>query len=124
MADEAEPDPDSSLLPREKVNMHRPGSMALGDDPPDRLGALDADELLVQAVVEVAQALGVEAELVEDGGVQVLDVEAVGGGRASDLVGLADAHPALDAAAGHPHGESEGVVVAAGALGVLGRGLA
>ena len=51
---------------------------------------------------------------------QVLDVEAVLDGGAAQLVGLADADAALDAAAGHPHGEAVGVVVAAGALGVLG----
>ena len=51
---------------------------------------------------------------------QVLDVEAVLDGGAAEFVGLADADAALDAAAGHPHREAVGVVVAAGALGVLG----
>ena len=55
---------------------------------------------------------------------QVLDVEAVGDGRAAELVGLADADAALDPAAGHPHREAVGVVVAAGPLGVLGGRLA
>ena len=41
-------------------------------------------------------------------------------GGAAEFVGLADADAALDAAAGQPHGEAVGVVVAAGALGVLG----
>ena len=90
----------------------------------DRLGAFDADELLVQAAVEVGQAVGVEAELVQDRRVQPLDVQAVLDGGAADLVGLADARAPLDAAAGHPHGEAEGVVVAARALGVLGGRLA
>ena len=44
-------------------------------------------------------------------------------GGAAQLVGLADADAALDAAAGQPHREAVGVVVAAGALGVLGRRL-
>ena len=35
------------------------------DDLPDRLGPFDADELLIQAAVEVGQAVGVDAELIE-----------------------------------------------------------
>ena len=54
---------------------------------------------------------------------QVLDVEAVADGGCAEFVGLADADAALDAAAGHPHGEAVGVVIAAGAVGVLGRRL-
>ena len=45
-------------------------------------------------------------------------------GGAAEFVGLADADAALDAAAGHPHREAVGVVVAAGALGVFGGRLA
>ena len=55
---------------------------------------------------------------------QVLDVEPVVDGGAAQLVGLADADAPLDAAAGHPHREAVGVVVAAGPLGVLGGRLA
>src|SRR6185312_11777171 len=94
------------------------------DDLVDRLGPLDADELLVQATVEVRQAVGVESELMEDCRMEPLDMEAVLDGGAADLIGLTDARTALDAAAGHPHGEAEGVVVAPGALFVLGGGLA
>ena len=91
-----------------------------GSAPP-----FDADELLVQPAVEVGEPVGVEAHLLQHGGVQVLDVEAVvDGGRAAEFVGLADADAPLDAAAGHPHGEAVGVVVAARALGVFGGRLA
>ena len=82
----------------------------------DRLGPLDADQLLVQAAVEVVEPVGVEAELVQDRSMEVLDVEAVLDGGAAELVGPADARASLDAAAGHPHGEAERVVVAAGSL--------
>ena len=50
-------------------------------------------------------------------------MEAVDDGGAAELVGFADADAALDAAAGHPHGEAEGVVVAARARGILGHRL-
>src|SRR5687768_1937283 len=78
------------------------------DDLVNGLGTLDAHELLVQPAVEVAQPLGVDAELVEDGGVKVLHVQAVADGVGAEVVGLADGHAALHAAAGHPHGEAGG----------------
>lgn len=40
-----------------------------GDDLPDWLCAFNADELLIQAAVEVGEAFGIDAELGEDGGV-------------------------------------------------------
>ena len=55
---------------------------------------------------------------------QVLHVVALAHARGAQLVGLPHRHAALDAAAGHPHGEAERVVVAPRALGVLGRRLA
>src|SRR5580693_6475627 len=85
----------------------------------DRLRPLDADQLLVEAVVEVGQLVRVEPELVQNGGVQILDVVAILDGGAADLVRLADADAALDAAAGQPHREAVGVVIASGALSVL-----
>ena len=94
------------------------------DNLPDRLGAFDVYKLLVQAAVEVGQAVGIEAELGEHRAVQVLDVEPVLDRGAAQLVGLAHACAALDAAAGQPHGEAVSVVVAAGALGILGSWLA
>ena len=59
----------------------------------------------------------VEAELVQDGGVDVGDVVAVLDGVEAELVGGAVGDAALDAAAGQPDREAVGVVVAAvGAL--------
>ena len=55
---------------------------------------------------------------------QAPDVERFLDGGGAEFVGLSDADTALDAAAGHPHGEAVAVVVAAGALGVLGCRLA
>ena len=99
-------------------------SRSCSDQLADGLGTFDADELLMQAGVEVVESVGVEAELVQDRSMEVLDVKAVLDGRAAELVGSADAGSTFDSAAGHPHGEAEGVVVAAGALGELGGGLA
>ena len=97
--------------------------LAPSNDLPDRVGALDADELLVEAAVEVGQLVRVEAHLLQHGRVQVLDVEPVLDRVVAQLVGRPDAQAALDAAAGRPHREPVGVVVAAGARGVLRRRL-
>src|SRR3954467_7302945 len=51
------------------------------------------------------EATGIEAELVENGGVNVGDVVAVFDGVEAKLVGRAMDRAALDAAAGHPDGE-------------------
>src|SRR5438105_1947587 len=98
--------------------------MTGSDDLPDRLGPLDPHELLVQAAVEVAESIGVEAELVQDRSMEALDVEPVRDGGAAELVGLADAGAARDAAAGQPHGEAVRVMIAAGPFLELGGGLA
>ena len=90
----------------------------------DGFGPLDSHQLLIEAAVEIGEAVRVHAHLVQDGGVQALDVEGIFDGGAAQLVGPAHAHAALDAAAGQPHREAVGVVVAAGALFVFGGGLA
>ena len=61
----------------------------------------------------ISSLAGVEAELVEDRGVDVGDVVAVLDGVEADLVGRAVDDAALQAAAGHPDGEAEDVMVAA-----------
>ena len=59
------------------------------------------------------EAAGVEAELVQHGGVDVGDVVPVLDGVEAELVGGAVDDAPLDAAAGQPDGEAVGVVVAA-----------
>ena len=54
---------------------------------------------MVQAVVEIGQAVGIESELVQDGGVQLLDLETVFDGGAADLVGFSVADAAFDSTA-------------------------
>jgi hypothetical protein len=70
-----------------------------GDYLGNRFRVLDADEVLVQAAIEEAEAVGVEAELATNRGVEVLHLERVLDGLAAALVGLADADTALDSAA-------------------------
>src|SRR5215210_5310018 len=92
---------------------------ALREDVADDF-AVDVGEPAVGAVVAEGQLRVVDAEQVEDGGVEVVAVSR----RASapgPLVALAVARAALDARAGEPGDEGAAVVVAAG--GALAEGL-
>ena len=67
--------------------------------------------------------VGIQAHEVQHRRVEVFHVQRMLDRVGSDVISLTMAHPALHPAAGHPHGESVGVVVAAGALLVFRRGL-
>ena len=67
----------------------------------------------VAAGVAVGEALVVEAEQVQDRGVQVVHARGVLDGFEAELVGGAIDGAAADSAAGHPHGEAVRVVIAA-----------
>ena len=70
-----------------------------------------------QAEIAALEAVGqlgvVEAEQVQDRGVQVVDVDLVGGCVEAELVGLAERGAGLHSAAGQPHAETIRVMVAA-----------
>src|SRR5262245_26397398 len=74
--------------------------------------AVDVGEAEVAALETVGEALVVEAEKVENGGLQVVDVVLFVDDAEAELVGFAD-DAGADAAAGDPHGESVDVMVAA-----------
>ena len=60
----------------------------------------------------VGEALVVDAEAVQDGGVDG-NLGASGGGVVAKFVGLPVGHAGFDPAARHPHGETTGVMIAA-----------
>ena len=78
------------------------------------LRGFDAGEFLIEAAVGVGEAMMVEAELVEHGGVEVADVVRILGNLPTEIVGRADGMAALDAGSGHPDGEAAAMMVAAG----------
>ena len=47
------------------------------DDGPDRFDGYHADKLLIEAIVEIAQMVRIEAQLVQDGRVKVSDMIAI-----------------------------------------------
>ena len=75
--------------------------------------AADVGEAEVAAGVAVGEAFVIEAEEVEDGGVEVVDVDGVHGGAEAEFVGGSVGGAAFGAAAGEPDAEAVGVVVAA-----------
>jgi len=58
------------------------------------------------------QSLVVDAEAVEHGGVEIVDVHRIGGDVVGKIVGLADGHAAPDARAGQPNGEAARMMIA------------
>src|SRR5262245_56421485 len=85
-------------------------SWLLGEDFRNHFAAVHRRPL-VAAVVEVGELEVVQAHEVEDGGVDVVDVDGVVDGPEADFVCGADDPAAPDAAAGHEHGESPGIMV-------------
>src|SRR5262245_40319535 len=101
----------------------RPAMRQLCNQSLNRFDVFHADEPLVQHAVEIAKPVGIEAHLVQDGGVQALDVQRIFYCRRAKLIGSAQSDAALDASAGQPHREAIRVVVAAGALRIFRGGL-
>src|SRR5687768_3384233 len=78
----------------------------------------DVGEPKVAALEAVGEFGVVEAEEVQEGGVEVVDVDGVFDDVPADLVRFSDDLAAFDAAAGHPDGERKGMMVATGDFGV------
>src|SRR5260370_33196747 len=83
----------------------------LSQDIAHQVVPFDAGEAHVQALHAVGETAVVDAQAVQDGGVEGMDVDAVLDDVVAEIVGPAGAETGLDAAAGHPAGEaSRGVV--------------
>ena len=78
--------------------------------------AMHVGEAEVAAFVFEDEFFVIDAEKVQRGGVEVVDVERINGGSESEGVGFSVGDAAFDAAAGEEHGAGLGVMVAATAL--------
>lgn len=74
---------------------------------------MDVSEAVVAALELEGEFGVVQTEAMEDGGVEVMDVDGVLGDVVTEVIGGAEGEAGLDAAAGHPDGEAAGVVVTA-----------
>ena len=91
-----------------------------GNQLGDWLGSFNPDQTLGQPSIEIAQTIGVQPHLLQDGCVYSFDVHPVLDSCCPELIRLSEAHTAFDSAAGHPHGEAVRMVVTSGTLGILG----
>ena len=99
-------------IPSERL----PPERILGQDPSDDFGPFNAGEPIVEALGADGEAFVVQAELMENGGVDVVDV-GWGFDRAEPkFISLTIDLPSLKAAPGEPHGEGVDVVIATGGL--------
>ena len=83
-------------------------------------GAVDVGEAVVAAAVTVGEAFVIEAQAVEEGRVEVVDVDGVLDGFGAVVVGASVGEAALDSASGHPDREALVVVIAAILLAAVG----
>lgn len=73
-----------------------------GEDFGDDFGGFDAGEFVVEALEFGGEAGVVDAEAIEEGGVEVADVDGVLDGAVAEFVGDAVDVATLDAGTGHP----------------------
>src|SRR5581483_4710333 len=78
----------------------------------DHLPAVERRPFLA-AVVEQGQLRVIQAETMQDGGVQIVDMDPILDGVQANVVGFAVSNTPLDAAAGHPDREAVGIMIAA-----------
>lgn len=70
-------------------------------------------EAEVPALKSISELGVIEPELVEDSGMEVVDMHGVFGDIETEIIGFSISDTAFDTAASHPHGEGIGVMVAA-----------
>ena len=73
--------------------------------------AVNVGEAEVAALESSGELFVIEAELVKDRGVEIVDVNFVFNRVEAEVIGLAMVHAAFDSASGEPHGEGIGMVV-------------
>jgi hypothetical protein len=81
---------------------------------------VDVGETMVAAAVVVGEALMIEAQAVEKGGVEVVDVDGVFDRLGAMVVGASMRMPSAETASGHPDREPLMIVVAAVVLAAVG----
>ena len=75
--------------------------------------AVDVGEAEIAALVFVGEPRVVDAEEMQDRGVEVVDVDAVGRDVVAEVVGGSNGGARLDASSRRPKGEAAGVMIAA-----------
>lgn len=92
-----------------RTELAAPGS---ADEFGDDAAFLDTGETGVEALDTDGETVVLDAEQVQDGGVEVADVDRVLDDVVREFIGLAVDHAAAGTASGHPHGEAAGMMIA------------
>lgn len=74
--------------------------------------AVDIGQTEVSTSISVGEIFVIETEQVENGGVEIVDVDGIFDGFEAEIVGLAVLIAAADAATCHPHSEAVMIVIA------------
>mgnify|MGYP001287005582 CR=1 FL=1 len=103
------------LVPPARRDRRRAAEVArLGQDLLCHFGLLHSGEAMIEALVFHGEFFVVQAEAVEDGGLEVVYVDGVAGDVVAQLVCRADDVSRLYAPAGQPHGKRKRMMIAAG----------
>src|SRR5882762_202735 len=78
-----------------------------------RVCFLDAGQLLIQSLELVGKARMIDPHAMQNGGVDVSNVNWIFDDVIAEVIGLAVNHAAFDTASRHPHGEAAWMMVAA-----------
>lgn len=89
-----------------KATHHRLGEQRLDDV------AVDVGEAEMAALEFIGETEVIDAEAMENGGVEVVDIHGVTGDVVAEVVGFTVGEAGFDAAAGEPEGEATGMVIA------------
>src|ERR1051326_88849 len=104
--------------------MRRSNDLRLCDYFLHHAGRFDANEALVEALELIREPQRIEAELVKNRRVKIVDVHAVASDVEAEVVAFADRNARLDAAAGEPHCKRIRMMVAAVVAATLHHGRA
>src|SRR4051794_28213960 len=100
------------MPPKLSFKFFTAGPRALNQNLPNNV-AVHVGQTVVAALIFERQARVIDAQQMEDGGVQVVHMHGVGGDVVGEVIGLAEGEAGLDAGAGQPDGEAAGMVIAA-----------
>src|SRR5437879_3437797 len=82
-----------------------------GQDAFNRIGFFDTSQPLIQALELIGEEPMINSQAMENGGIDVADMNRIFGDVVAEIVRLAVNHPAFDAAASHPHGEAARMMI-------------
>ena len=94
--------------------------ICLGNDLVDRFCSFDSNQALIEASMEVGKVVWIQAQLIENCGMQSLNMKTVCFRLTAKFICFTNTDTPLDTSASHPHSKPIGVMVSASSFSVLG----